>query len=92
MAVLGCWQLSLKPRAPLPPILPLAPTLPLQLRTMAVLGELHEFIKRENEVGGITRQEAVSMVPPLFLDVQVRAGDGPVWVVWGLPAACAPLL
>jgi multisite-specific tRNA:(cytosine-C5)-methyltransferase len=43
---------------------------------MAVLGELHEFIKRENEVGGITRQEAVSMVPPLFLDVQVRAGMG----------------
>ncbi|XP_020255770.1 tRNA (cytosine(34)-C(5))-methyltransferase isoform X2 [Asparagus officinalis] len=29
----------------------------------------HEFLKQENEVGNITRQEAVSMVPPLFLDV-----------------------
>ena len=27
-------------------------------------------MKRENDSGGITRQEAVSMVPPLFLDVQ----------------------
>ncbi|KAL6859067.1 hypothetical protein ACP4OV_018069 [Aristida adscensionis] len=30
----------------------------------------HEFLKHESEVGNITRQEAVSMVPPLFLDVQ----------------------
>ncbi|KAI9072106.1 hypothetical protein K1719_045928, partial [Acacia pycnantha] len=29
----------------------------------------HEFLKLENEIGNITRQEAVSMVPPLFLDV-----------------------
>ena len=48
----------------------------LQLRKVAVLGELHEFIKLENEVGGITRQEAVSMVPPLFLDVQVGGWAG----------------
>lgn len=27
----------------------------------------HEFLKRENEVGNITRQEAVSMVGPWFL-------------------------
>ncbi|XP_020537968.1 RNA cytosine-C(5)-methyltransferase NSUN2 isoform X2 [Jatropha curcas] len=30
----------------------------------------HEFLKLENEIGNITRQEAVSMVPPLFLDVR----------------------
>lgn len=27
-------------------------------------------MKRENAAGSITRQEAVSMIPPLFLDVQ----------------------
>ncbi|KAL4422857.1 hypothetical protein ABPG75_009054 [Micractinium tetrahymenae] len=41
-----------------------------QLRKLDVLEQLHEFIKRENEIGSITRQEAVSMVPPLFMDVQ----------------------
>lgn len=41
-----------------------------QLRKMPVLNALHEFIKRENDAGSISRQEAVSMVPPLFLDVQ----------------------
>ncbi|KAL4448837.1 hypothetical protein ABPG77_007554 [Micractinium sp. CCAP 211/92] len=41
-----------------------------QLRKLEVLEQLHEFIKRENEIGSITRQEAVSMVPPLFMDVQ----------------------
>lgn len=41
-----------------------------QLRKMPVLTALHEFIKRENDAGSISRQEAVSMVPPLFLDVQ----------------------
>ncbi|KAF2292978.1 hypothetical protein GH714_034525 [Hevea brasiliensis] len=30
----------------------------------------HVFLKLENEIGNITRQEAVSMVPPLFLDVR----------------------
>lgn len=35
-----------------------------------MLAGLHEFIKRENDAGSISRQEAVSMVPPLFLDVQ----------------------
>ncbi|ONM55643.1 S-adenosyl-L-methionine-dependent methyltransferase superfamily protein [Zea mays] len=35
-----------------------------------LLLSFHEFLKRENEVGNITRQEAVSMVPPLFLNVQ----------------------
>ena len=37
---------------------------------MAALGRLHEFMKLENDAGGITRQEAVSMIPPLLLDVQ----------------------
>lgn len=40
-----------------------------QLRKVPALGAIHEFVKRENEQGTITRQEAVSMVPPLFLDV-----------------------
>jgi 16S rRNA C967 or C1407 C5-methylase (RsmB/RsmF family) len=41
-----------------------------QLRKLDGLTQVHEFMKRENEGGGITRQEAVSMIPPLFLDVQ----------------------
>ena len=41
-----------------------------QLRKVKALEEVHELLKRENEAGSITRQEAVSMVPPLFLDVQ----------------------
>eukprot|EP00250_Pteridium_aquilinum_P019790 c24573_g1_i1 orf=108-2924(+) len=42
----------------------------MQLRKNQTLARLHDFLKRENEIGNITRQEAVSMVPPLFLDVQ----------------------
>mmetsp|Transcript_15450 Transcript_15450/g.43228 ORF Transcript_15450/g.43228 Transcript_15450/m.43228 type:complete len:1047 (+) Transcript_15450:183-3323(+) len=41
-----------------------------QLRKTPELTAIHEFVKRENECGSITRQEAVSMVPPLFLDVK----------------------
>ena len=41
-----------------------------QLRRLPQFAELHEWIKRENETGTITRQEAVSMIPPLLLDVQ----------------------
>ncbi|XP_064974001.1 uncharacterized protein LOC135584442 isoform X1 [Musa acuminata AAA Group] len=41
----------------------------MQLRKNQTLERFHEFLKQENEVGNITRQEAVSMVPPLFLDV-----------------------
>ncbi|KAG7671388.1 hypothetical protein Ndes2526A_g02089 [Nannochloris sp. 'desiccata'] len=41
-----------------------------QLRKIPILKDLHEFMKRETEIGAITRQEAVSMVPPLFLDAQ----------------------
>ncbi|KAI9226767.1 MAG: S-adenosyl-L-methionine-dependent methyltransferase [Piptocephalis tieghemiana] len=32
--------------------------------------KLHNFLVAESEVGNMTRQEAVSMIPPLFLDVQ----------------------
>ncbi|TVU05454.1 hypothetical protein EJB05_48618, partial [Eragrostis curvula] len=35
-----------------------------------VPSSVHEFLKHESEVGNITRQEAVSMVPPLFLNVK----------------------
>ncbi|KAK7318639.1 hypothetical protein RJT34_03343 [Clitoria ternatea] len=42
----------------------------MQLRKNQTLERFHEFLKLENEIGNITRQEAVSMVPPLFLDVQ----------------------
>ncbi|XP_078444197.1 uncharacterized protein LOC144713481 [Wolffia australiana] len=41
----------------------------MQLRKTQTLERFHEFLKLENETGNITRQEAVSMVPPLFLDV-----------------------
>lgn len=42
----------------------------MQLRKNQTLMRFHEFLKQENEIGNITRQEAVSMVPPLFLDVR----------------------
>ncbi|GMY11395.1 tRNA (cytosine(34)-C(5))-methyltransferase-like [Fagus crenata] len=42
----------------------------MQLRKNQTLERFHEFLKLENEIGNITRQEAVSMVPPLFLDVR----------------------
>lgn len=41
-----------------------------QLRKLPVLQEFHEFLKRENEAGNITRQEAASMIPPFFMDVK----------------------
>ncbi|GLU13090.1 hypothetical protein SLE2022_297370 [Rubroshorea leprosula] len=41
----------------------------MQIRKNQTLERFHEFLKLENEIGNITRQEAVSMVPPLFLDV-----------------------
>jgi 16S rRNA C967 or C1407 C5-methylase (RsmB/RsmF family) len=36
----------------------------------AEVDEFHAFLILHNDLGNITRQEAVSMVPPLFLDVQ----------------------
>ncbi len=41
------------------------------LRKIPEMKEIHEFIKAETEIGAITRQEAVSMIPPCVL--QVRA-------------------
>jgi multisite-specific tRNA:(cytosine-C5)-methyltransferase len=38
----------------------------MQQRKNQTLERFHEFLKLENEIGNITRQEAVSMVPPLF--------------------------
>ena len=63
-----------------------------QLRKLPILKQVHELIIRENDAGAITRQEAVSMIPPLLLDVQahhrvshfcdydVAAGDTTMWV------------
>ena len=41
-----------------------------QLRKLPALKAVHELMIRENEAGALTRQEAVSMIPPLLLDVQ----------------------
>jgi 16S rRNA C967 or C1407 C5-methylase (RsmB/RsmF family) len=41
-----------------------------QLRKVPALARAHAFLVQANETGAVTRQEAVSMVPPLFLDVQ----------------------
>lgn len=40
------------------------------LRKSKELSKFNSFLVTETEVGNISRQEAVSMVPPLFLDVQ----------------------
>ena len=37
---------------------------------MPALEAIHELMKRENDAGTITRQEAVSMIPPLLMDIQ----------------------
>jgi len=41
-----------------------------QLPKLSWLGDIHQWMKAANEAGSITRQEAVSMVPPMFMDVQ----------------------
>lgn len=41
-----------------------------QLRSKPILQGVFDFIKTANELGSISRQEAVSMIPPFFLDVQ----------------------
>ena len=41
-----------------------------QLRRLPVLQGIFDFIKNANELGSISRQEAVSMIPPFFLDAQ----------------------
>eukprot|EP00743_Colponemidia_sp_Colp-15_P004109 GILK01004435.1.p1 GENE.GILK01004435.1~~GILK01004435.1.p1 ORF type:complete len:737 (-),score=157.65 GILK01004435.1:66-2276(-) len=40
------------------------------LRSIPQLAKVHAFLVRESERGHISRQEAVSMIPPLFLNVQ----------------------
>lgn len=40
------------------------------LRTSSTLKHLKHFLNVEAEIGNISRQEAVSMIPPLLLDVQ----------------------
>ncbi|KAJ7885068.1 S-adenosyl-L-methionine-dependent methyltransferase [Mycena olivaceomarginata] len=40
------------------------------LRKQAEFKEFHSFLVFETEVGNVSRQEAVSMLPPLFMDVE----------------------
>ena len=40
------------------------------LRKDEIYQQLHKFLVNETEIGNISRQEAVSMIPPLLLDVQ----------------------
>lgn len=40
------------------------------LKKFEILHEFKKFIQAEHLSGGITRQEAVSMLPPLFMDVK----------------------
>lgn len=40
------------------------------MRSHPLLRELHQFLVSETDIGVISRQEAVSMVPPLLLDIQ----------------------
>ncbi|KAJ2779096.1 tRNA (cytosine-5-)-methyltransferase ncl1 [Coemansia javaensis] len=42
----------------------------IALKKSKELSRFHSFLVTETEVGNISRQEAVSMVPPLLLDVQ----------------------
>ncbi|KAJ2750508.1 tRNA (cytosine-5-)-methyltransferase ncl1, partial [Coemansia nantahalensis] len=42
----------------------------MALKKSKELSKFHSFLVTETEVGNISRQEAVSMVPPLLLDVQ----------------------
>ena len=42
------------------------------IRNDPVLAGYHAFLMRETEIGHICRQEAVSMIPPLFLDIQAH--------------------
>ncbi|KAK7114350.1 hypothetical protein V1264_000425 [Littorina saxatilis] len=43
------------------------------VRSQEILSKLHEFLVSETESGNISRQEAVSMIPPLVLDVQPQS-------------------
>ncbi|KAL1917054.1 uncharacterized protein VTP21DRAFT_5252 [Calcarisporiella thermophila] len=41
-------------------------------RAIPELSKFHQFIVAETEVGNLSRQEAVSMIPPLLLDVKAH--------------------
>lgn len=41
-----------------------------QIKKSELFKEFHSFLVSESEVGNITRQETVSMIPPLFLEVE----------------------
>jgi len=41
-----------------------------QIRKSDKMKQLHKFLVQETNCGAITRQEAVSMIPPLFMDIQ----------------------
>ncbi|XP_064398499.1 RNA cytosine-C(5)-methyltransferase NSUN2-like isoform X2 [Halichondria panicea] len=40
------------------------------IRKSPLMSKFHSFLVKENEQGNISRQEAVSMIPPLLLDVR----------------------
>lgn len=40
------------------------------IRRSEALYKLHNFLVAETAAGGVSRQEAVSMIPPVLLDVQ----------------------
>jgi tRNA (cytosine34-C5)-methyltransferase len=40
------------------------------IRKSPLMGSFHQFLVNETELGNISRQEAVSMIPPLLLDVK----------------------
>lgn len=40
------------------------------IRSSPILSKLHQFLISEVSTGSLSRQEAVSMVPPLLLDIQ----------------------
>jgi multisite-specific tRNA:(cytosine-C5)-methyltransferase len=41
-----------------------------QFKKSKTLEELHSYIEKASDVGLVTRQELVSMIPPLFLGIQ----------------------
>ncbi|KAJ3211929.1 tRNA (cytosine(34)-C(5))-methyltransferase [Entophlyctis luteolus] len=41
-----------------------------QIRNHEGISKFHEFLMAETDAGNVSRQEAVSMIPPLFLDVK----------------------
>ena len=63
----------------------------MQLRKNQTLERFHEFLKQENEIGNKIGQEAVSMVPSLFLNVSLDHSvlDMSAVRFWSLPLIMA---